>query len=192
MSDAPVHYLRISIKDSVRSSESFPSHINYNIETNSNIPGYVYGDKLVARRYSDFSWLAAELSRVCPGCIIPALPEKQTVALYSVEFVESRRRALERFVLNVAAHKELCISPVFISFLQADDSALKIAKDASKSGAKKMTTNAIAWIEGKVNLLSTGKVSGPSHQMVHRSVGSVIRKNKNTSLRAHDLPMIST
>ena len=167
MTDAPVHFLRIAIKDSVRSNDTFAAHVNYHVATNSNIPGYVYGDTVVVRKYSDFSWLASELSRVCAGCIIPALPEKRTISNFSEEFVESRRRALERFLANVAAHKELNVSPVFITFLQADDAALKIAMDATKSGAKKMTSNAIAWFEGKVNQLSTGKVGGPCYALLN-------------------------
>lgn len=158
MSASPVHYLKISIKDPVRSHESFGSHINYHIDTNSNIPGYIYGDTSVIRRYSDFTWLSSELSRFCVGCIVPALPEKQTVGRFSPEFIESRRRALERFLLYVAAHKELNTSPVFIAFLQADDAALKEAKDISKIETKKMSTTALEWFEGKVNSLSAGKV----------------------------------
>ena len=84
-----VHYLRISIRDPVRSHESFGSHINYHIDTNSNIPGYIYGDTNVIRRYSDFTWLAADLSRVCAGCIVPALPEKQTVGRYKLHIRSS-------------------------------------------------------------------------------------------------------
>ena len=165
MSDAPVHYLKISIKDPVRSHESFGSHINYHIDTNSNIPGYVYGDMCVIRRYSDFTWLSSELSRFCAGCIVPALPEKQTVGRFSPDFIESRRKALERFLLHVAAHKELNRAPVFIAFLQADDAVLKEAKEISKSEAKKISATALAWFEGKVNSLSTGKVGKASDNL---------------------------
>ena len=37
---------------------------------------------------------------------------------FSSEFVESRRKALERFLLRVAAHKELNTLSVLIVFLQ--------------------------------------------------------------------------
>ena len=161
MTDAPVHYLKISIKDPMRSHDGFGAHINYQIDTNSNIPGYIYGDTNVIRRYSDFTWLSTELSRVCAGCIVPALPEKQTVGRFYPEFVESRRRALERFLVNVAAHKELNTSPVFIAFLQADDAALHAAKDYSVIATKKISTKAIAWFEEKVNVMTIGKVTRP-------------------------------
>ena len=126
--------------------------------TNSNIPGYVYGETNVVRRYSDFTWLSTELSRFCAGVIVPALPEKQTVGRFTTEFVESRRGALERFLLRVAAHQELNTSPVFIAFLQAGEDSLKDAKEASKSVMKKMGATLSSWFEGKVNLITTGKV----------------------------------
>ena len=159
MTDTPVHYLKISIKDPMRSHDGFGAHINYQIDTNSNIPGYIYGDTNVIRRYSDFTWLSTELSRVCAGCIVPALPEKQTVGRFYPEFVESRRRALERFLVNVAAHKELNTSSVFIAFLQADDAALHAAKDFSVIATKKISTKAMAWFEEKVNVMTIGKVN---------------------------------
>ena len=126
--------------------------------TSSNIPGYVYGETVVGRRYSDFNWLSTELSRFCAGVIVPALPEKQTVGRFSTEFVEARRRSLERFLLRIAAHQELNTSSIFITFLQATDEALKESKEASKLGIKKMSASLTSWFEGKVNSLSTGKV----------------------------------
>jgi sorting nexin-1/2 len=126
--------------------------------TDSNIPGYVKGETTIGRRYSDFNWLSAELSRFCAGVIVPALPEKQTVGRFSTEFVEARRRSLERFLLRIAAHQELKTAPVFIVFLQSNEDSLKEAKEASKSGIKKISASLTSWFEGKVNSLSTGKV----------------------------------
>jgi sorting nexin-1/2 len=137
---------------------SYGSYVNYHIVTASNIPGYAYGETNVGRRYSDFTWLAQELSRFCAGVIVPALPEKQTVGRFSAEFVEARRRSLERFLLHIAAHPELNIAPVFISFLQANEDSLKEAKEASKAGIKKIGASLTSWFEGKVNALSAGKV----------------------------------
>ena len=96
---------------------------------------------------------------MCAGVIVPALPEKQTVGRFSTEFVESRRKALERFLLKIASHQELNTSPVFISFLQAGEDSLKDAKEASKFVMKKMGASISSWFEGKVNSMSTGKVS---------------------------------
>lgn len=84
----------------------------------------------VTRRYRDFSWLASRLETEYPGAIIPPLPEKNVVRAchsvawrgtgdpdrawghaggalsgrFSAAFVEERRRALERFLNQVATH----------------------------------------------------------------------------------------
>lgn len=158
MADTPELYLHISIISPVRSHEGFGSHTTYDIDTNSNIPGYKYGDTRVERRYSDFVWLSTELSRVCAGCIVPALPAKQTVGRFSDEFIESRRKALERFLLLVAAHKELNTSLAFVAFLQADRKGFEATKDLSESTTKLLSKSALAWIDNKVNSLSVGKV----------------------------------
>lgn len=68
---------------------------------------------------------------------------------------------MERFLLHIAAHPELNIAPVFISFLQANEDSLKEAKEASKAGIKKIGASLTSWFEGKVNALSAGKVRHP-------------------------------
>lgn len=158
MSDRAELYLHISMKAPVRAHEGFGSHTSYDIDTNSNIPGYKYGDTQVERRYSDFVWLSTELSRVCAGCIVPALPTKQTVGRFSDEFIESRRKALERFLLLIAAHKELNTSIAFVSFLQADHKSFEATKDLSESKTQMLSKSALAWIDNKVNSLSVAKV----------------------------------
>ena len=114
------------------------------------------------RRYSDFTWLSGELSREFPGVIVPPLPEKLTVGRFGDEFVESRRRSLEKFLQRVAAHSELSNSQHFIVFLQAAESGLAEAKNESKSVVKAKSgnpaTNAVSWFEGTVNTLTVGKV----------------------------------
>ena len=122
-------YLKISIRDPIKSTDTFGQYVCYNVESSSNIPGFVYGEVSVIRRYSDFAWLAEQLSKACPGAIVPALPEKQAVGRFQADFVETRRRALERFLLRVAAHVELNVVPAFIAFLQANDATLKTMKN---------------------------------------------------------------
>lgn len=151
-------FLNIAIRDPIRSQDNFGSYISYHIESNSNITGYIFGDVSVVRRYSDFTWLSTELSNYCPGVILPALPEKQTIGRFTPEFVESRRRALERFLIRIAAHKELNIAPQFIAFLQADDLALKDMKEKYTISVTKMGASALSWLEGRVNKISTGNV----------------------------------
>lgn len=88
------------------------------------------------------------------------LPEKQTVGRFGPEFVESRRRALEKFLHRIADHLELGSSPQFVSFLQADDARLQELKDSAKSAKASITDRATGWFTGTVNSIQvpTGKV----------------------------------
>ncbi|KAL7552733.1 hypothetical protein ACHAWF_015971 [Thalassiosira exigua] len=85
----------------------------------------------VLRRYSDFLWLYERLHRERTGSVVPPLPEKQAVARFSPEFVEDRRRALERFLRRVVLHPELWDSECLATFLRADDVAFQHAKKTS-------------------------------------------------------------
>lgn len=70
-----------------------------------------FGELSVVRRFSDFVWLSEQLAVSCPGAIIPACPDKQSVGRFSPDFIEARRRAMESFLTRVAAHPQLVYSP---------------------------------------------------------------------------------
>lgn len=53
----------------------------------------------------------------------------------SVEWVEHRRAALERFLLRIAHHPGLCLDPDFINFLQSDEELPRAVNTAALSGA---------------------------------------------------------
>jgi sorting nexin-1/2 len=115
------------------------------------------------RRYSDFAWLCQELSKEFPGIIVPPLPDKLTVGRFGEDFVESRKRGLEKFLQRVAAHAELSNSQYFIVFLQSAESGLNEAKNESKSKATKSSGSSISWLDSTVNKVTTGsKVVGAS------------------------------
>lgn len=145
---------------------SIPHHVphtpsySYKIHSNTSRSGFESGAHSVVRRYSDFTWLSQELSKEFPGVIVPPLPEKLTVGRFGEEFVDSRRRGLEKFLLRIASHTELSNSQYFIVFLQAAESGLAEAKNESKNSSKAKTGTTIGWLEGTVNNLTTGaKVS---------------------------------
>lgn len=129
---------------------------SYKIHSNTSRAGFESGAHSVVRRYSDFTWLSGELSKEFPGVIVPPLPEKLTVGRFGDEFVDSRRRGLEKFLQRIASHSELSNSQYFIVFLQAAESGLTEAKNESKSGSKAKSTSSIGWLEGTVNNLTTG------------------------------------
>jgi len=58
----------------------------------------------VSRRYRDFLWLYEQLHKNNPGIIVPPPPEKQSVGRFELDFVESRRSALERMLNKIAGH----------------------------------------------------------------------------------------
>lgn len=91
-------------------NECFVAQAFAQVNTQTNLPEYSYGTYVgemlilftlsrrfsVIRRYSDFVWLSDQLAKDVPGSIVPPLPEKAVVGRFSAEFVESRRRLLEK------------------------------------------------------------------------------------------------
>jgi sorting nexin-1/2 len=149
--------ITIAVTDPTISTEKFGKFISYKIASECSRSGFRPGAVTVDRRYNDFTWLHAEFTREIPGCILPALPEKQTVGRFSTEFIESRRRSLERYLQRVVSHPELSSSPLLALFLQADDSTLNRAKEEGKANKPKLATSAVNWLEGKVHMVANGK-----------------------------------
>lgn len=76
----------------------------------------------------------------------------------SPEFVETRRRALDRYLSRVVLHPELSDSILLAVFLQGDDAALARAKEEAKQNKPKLASSAVSWLEGTVISLASGKV----------------------------------
>jgi sorting nexin-1/2 len=87
----------------------------------------------VSRRYSDFTWLSDILNISIPGCIIPALPPKQQLGRFVNEFIQARRRGLERYLHRLAEHPDLSQSDFLKSFMTADDATFKRCVNDSQS-----------------------------------------------------------
>eukprot|EP00428_Durinskia_dybowskii_P066394 CAMPEP_0170387430 /NCGR_PEP_ID=MMETSP0117_2-20130122/17553_1 /TAXON_ID=400756 /ORGANISM="Durinskia baltica, Strain CSIRO CS-38" /LENGTH=494 /DNA_ID=CAMNT_0010643297 /DNA_START=72 /DNA_END=1556 /DNA_ORIENTATION=+ len=148
--------ITISVTDPTKCSEGFAnSYISYKVHSNTTRPGFEAGSHSVVRRFSDFAWLSQELAREFPGMIVPPIPEKLTVGRFGEDFVESRRRALEKFLQRVASHQELSNSQYFIVFLQSTEAGLSEAKSESKAKATK-SNSSISWLEGTVNKVTAG------------------------------------
>eukprot|EP01031_Cornospumella_fuschlensis_P036363 gene36363-44111_t len=146
----------VTVGEPTKHIDKYQQH--YKIESKGSRPGFVGGTFVVDRRYSDFSWLVGQLSSQHPGVIVPPIPEKQAVGRFSAEFVESRRRALEKFLVRVLEHSELGRSHWLVLFLQANEDALNRAKEEAKAAKPKITTaSALAWFDSTVNTLANGK-----------------------------------
>ena len=110
----------------------------------------------VLRRYSDFLWLYERLHKEKAGAIIPPLPEKQAVSRFSPEFVEDRRRALEKFLRRVILHPELFEANCLLTFLRADDVSFQHAKNVSKTEDKESAAATAGGIESMSGSASLG------------------------------------
>ncbi|KAF9157287.1 hypothetical protein DFQ26_008900, partial [Actinomortierella ambigua] len=75
----------------------------------------------VERRYSQFEWLYTRLLNKFGALILPVLPEKQYSGRFSDEFIEKRRRALERFLNRLVRHPIIRYSDMMTHFLGCSD-----------------------------------------------------------------------
>ncbi|KAI0225645.1 hypothetical protein L0F63_007370 [Massospora cicadina] len=71
----------------------------------------------VERRFSQFEWLLERLQAKFRALVLPPLPDKQFSGRFSEEFIEKRRRLLERFLYRLARHPILRYSEIFMHFL---------------------------------------------------------------------------
>ncbi|XP_054878762.1 sorting nexin-7 [Poeciliopsis prolifica] len=81
----------------------------------------------VRRRYQDFLWLKGRLEENYPTLIVHPLPEKfvmkSMVERFNDDFIETRRKALHRFLNRIAEHPILSCSHHFKVFLTEEELA---------------------------------------------------------------------
>ncbi|KAH7381652.1 Vps5 C terminal like-domain-containing protein [Pyrenochaeta sp. MPI-SDFR-AT-0127] len=129
------------------------SHTEYSVTTKTTSKGYRNPEFTVSRRYRDFLWLYTQLHNNNPGVIIPPPPEKQAVGRFEVDFVESRRAALERMLNKTATHPILQHDGDLKLFLESDafnvDIKNKERKDAGLGESKGMFGSMLSSSSGK-------------------------------------------
>jgi sorting nexin-1/2 len=129
------------------------SHTEYSVTTKTTSKGYRNSDFTVSRRYRDFLWLYTQLHNNNPGVIIPPPPEKQAVGRFDVDFVESRRAALERMLNKSAAHPILQHDSDLKLFLESEafnvDIKNKERKDVGLGESKGMFGSMLSGSSGK-------------------------------------------
>ncbi|KAG9248083.1 vacuolar protein sorting-associated protein-like protein vps5 [Calycina marina] len=97
----------ITVGDPHKVGDLTSSHIVYLVKTKTSSKAYRQPEFAVTRRYRDFLWLYNSLHANNPGVVAPPPPEKQAVGRFDINFVESRRAALERMLNKTAAHPTL-------------------------------------------------------------------------------------
>jgi sorting nexin-1/2 len=143
----------ISVGDPHKVGDLTSSHTEYSVTTKTTSKGYRNPEFTVSRRYRDFLWLYTQLHNNNPGVIIPPPPEKQAVGRFEVDFVESRRAALERMLSKAATHPVLQHDGDLKLFLESDaftvDIKNKERKDVGLSENKGMFGSMLSGSSGK-------------------------------------------
>uniref|UniRef100_A0A096M7E6 Sorting nexin 7 n=1 Tax=Poecilia formosa TaxID=48698 RepID=A0A096M7E6_POEFO len=95
--------------------------ITYRVVTRTTCSEFDSSEYEVRRRYQDFLWLKSRLEENYPTLIIHPLPEKfvmkSMVERFNDDFIETRRKALHRFLNRIADHPILSCSHHFKVFL---------------------------------------------------------------------------
>lgn len=110
-------------------------YLVYIIECEPKIKGVV----TVARRYNDFLWLRTNLTSTYQALWVPPLPPKKAIGRFNEEFVESRRKDLERYLTRLEAIPAFSKSQAFQMFLSRPESTFGLGCKELEATVKKQT-----------------------------------------------------
>ncbi|XP_044049340.1 sorting nexin-1-like [Siniperca chuatsi] len=208
----------VAVTNPEKVGDGMNAYVAYKVSTRTSLPMFRSKAFSTRRRYSDFLGLYEKLSgkQSLHGCIIPPPPEKSVVGMTkvkvgmddpsSVEFVERRRAALERYLQRVVSHPSLLQDPDVREFLEREDlpravstqtlsgaGFLKMINKASDA-VNKMTikmNEADTWFEDKFQ-----EVENEEQQLrkLHGLVDSLVNHRKelcgNTAVFAKSMAML--
>ncbi|XP_077375063.1 sorting nexin-1-like isoform X2 [Festucalex cinctus] len=210
--------LEVAVTNPEKVGDGMNAYVAYRVSTRTSMAMFKNKTFSVRRRFSDFLGLYEKLSvkQSLHGCIIPLPPEKSVVGMTkvkvgmddpsSVEFVERRRAALERYLQRVVAHPLLIQDPDVREFLEKEDlprasntqtlsgaGFLKMINKASEA-VNKMTmkmNESDTWFEDKLQ-----EVENEEQQLrkLHAVVDSLVNHRKelcgNTAVFAKSMAML--
>ncbi|KAL3041475.1 hypothetical protein OYC64_019628 [Pagothenia borchgrevinki] len=117
--------LFVTVDNPKKHISTMETYITYRVSTKTSRVEFDLPEYCVRRRYQDFDWLRIKLEDSQPTHLIPPLPEKfvmkGVVDRFSEEFVETRMKALDKFLKRVADHPVLSFNPHLNAFLTAKD-----------------------------------------------------------------------
>ncbi|XP_041741183.1 sorting nexin-30-like isoform X1 [Coregonus clupeaformis] len=123
--DGETRDLFVTVDDPKKHVSTMETYITYKVATKTTRVEFDLPEYSVRRRYQDFDWLRTKLEDTQPTHLIPPLPEKfvmkGVVDRFSEEFVETRRKALDKFLKRVADHPVLSFNQHLNAFLSAKD-----------------------------------------------------------------------
>ncbi|RVE59155.1 hypothetical protein OJAV_G00201470 [Oryzias javanicus] len=121
--DTSAKDLFISVEDPESHITAIETYIMYRVVTKTTRSDFDSSEFEVRRRYQDFLWLRSKLEEIHPTLIVHPLPEKFVmkgmVERFNDDFIETRRKALQRFLSRISEHPVLSHSQHFKVFLTA-------------------------------------------------------------------------
>ncbi|XP_056105196.1 sorting nexin-7 isoform X2 [Rhinichthys klamathensis goyatoka] len=126
------------------------TYVTYRVMTKTTRSEFDASEFEVRRRYQDFLWLKGRLEEAHPTLIVHPLPEKFVmkgmVERFNEDFIETRRKALHRFLNRIAEHPIFSSTEDFKIFLTAESGELTSHKKQGPSFLSRMgeTVKAVA------------------------------------------------
>ncbi|XP_028825727.1 sorting nexin-7 isoform X2 [Denticeps clupeoides] len=121
--DSNVKDIFVTVDNPESHVTTIETFITYRVLTKTTRSEFDASEYEVRRRYQDFLWLRGRLEEAHPTLIVHPLPEKFVVKgmveRFSDDFIETRKRALHRFLNHVAEHPILSCSEDLKVFLTA-------------------------------------------------------------------------
>ncbi|XP_051524481.1 sorting nexin-2-like [Myxocyprinus asiaticus] len=198
--------IQISVSDPEKVGDGMNAYMVYKVTTKSSHSIFSRDEFSVKRRFSDFLGLHSKLASkyMHVGYIVPPAPEKSIVGmtkvkvgkedLSSVEFVEKRRSALERYLMRTVKHPALLKDPDVLQFLESSELPRAVSTQAlSGAGILRMVNKAAdavnkmtikmnesdAWFEDKQQQFENLDVQ---LRKLHASVESLVCHRKELSV----------
>jgi len=162
------------------------THTEYTVDVHTTLNHYKSSHFTVNRRFSDFVWLREQLAENNKGYLIPPLPEKAILNRFNAEFVEYRRRELERFLKRVVDHHHLSQSADLQNFFESEKSEkesaggskiLSFLSGASASPAGN-TQDVDPWFDSKKNYIGSLETH---FQMLTKNLSIYIKKKREAA-----------
>lgn len=123
--DADAKDIFITVDNPESQVTAIETFIMYMVATKTTRGDYDSSEYEVRRRYQDFLWLRSKLEETHPTLIVHPLPEKFVmkgmVERFNNDFIETRRKALHRFLNKISEHPILSFSQHFKIFLTAQE-----------------------------------------------------------------------
>uniref|UniRef100_A0A8C2BUN7 Sorting nexin 7 n=1 Tax=Cyprinus carpio TaxID=7962 RepID=A0A8C2BUN7_CYPCA len=148
--DADTKDIFVTVDNPESHVTAIETYITYRVETKTTRSEFDSIEFEVRRRYQDFLWLKGRLEEAHPTLIVHPLPEKFVmkgmVERFNEDFIETRRRALHKFLNKIAEHPIFSSSEDFKIFLTAGSGELTSHKKQGPGFLSRMgeTVKAVA------------------------------------------------